>query len=49
MHSVGFEPTSVATVELESTALDRSATNAFKINLFLYKLINGFQIHREIY
>lgn len=49
MHSVGFEPTSVATVELESTALDRSATNASKINYFLYKLINGFQIHREIY
>ena len=29
MHSVGFEPTSVATIELESIALDRSATNAY--------------------
>ena len=28
MHAVGFEPTRVATIELESTALDRSATHA---------------------
>lgn len=31
MQSVGFEPTSVATIDLESTALDRSATIAIKI------------------
>lgn len=28
MQPVGFEPTSVATIDLESTALDRSATTA---------------------
>ena len=31
MQSVGFEPTRVATIELESIALDRSATIALKI------------------
>ena len=48
MHLVGFEPTSVATVELESTALDRSATNAIEIFKLIY-FINGFQIYRKIY
>ena len=28
MHGVGFEPTRVATIELESTALDHSAIHA---------------------
>ena len=28
MHSVGFEPTSANTLELESSSLDRSDTNA---------------------
>ena len=29
MHSVGFEPTSANTLELESSSLDRSDTNAW--------------------
>lgn len=32
MQSVGFEPTSVATIDLESTALDRSATIADELS-----------------
>jgi hypothetical protein len=28
VHSVGFEPTSISTVDLESTPLDRSGMNA---------------------
>lgn len=43
MQSVGFEPTSVATIDLESTALDRSATIADVITLtqtkYLYFII----------
>ena len=30
LHSVGFEPTSTNTFELESNPLDRSGTNAMK-------------------
>jgi hypothetical protein len=33
MHSVGFEPTSANTVQLECTPLDRSGTNANSICL----------------
>ena len=31
MHSVGFEPTSANTLELESSSLDRSDTNAMEM------------------
>ena len=33
MHSVGFEPTSANTLELESSSLDRSDTNAKELEL----------------
>jgi hypothetical protein len=33
MHSVGLEPTSTNTLELESSPLDRSGTNAMSPNL----------------
>lgn len=42
MHSVGFEPTSTNTLELESSPLDRSGKNAYlyhQISTIQYKLI----------
>ncbi len=34
MHPVGFEPTPPKRIELESTALDHSATNAQLLSLY---------------
>lgn len=46
MQSVGFEPTSVATIDLESTALDRSATIA--IIMLLKNHSNEIRITYEL-
>lgn len=46
MQPVGFEPTSVATIDLESTALDRSATTA--INIVLRIHLNEARITLEL-
>ncbi len=37
MHLIGFEPTPPKRIELESIALDHSATNAINNNIFIYK------------
>ncbi len=46
MHWVGFEPTRMTTVVLETTPLDRSGTNAFLLDciVFLYDLILFIQL-----
>ena len=36
IHPVGFEPTPPKRIELESIALDRSATNAYDMNIQKY-------------
>jgi hypothetical protein len=48
MHSMGFEPTSTNTVELESTALDRSATNASHASLQNKQFTNSLVLNKQV-
>ena len=48
MHSVGFEPTSANTLELESSSLDRSDTNACESGTHLYKYKESIMLKTNI-
>jgi len=42
MYGVGFEPTSLSTVELESTPLNRSGIHTIYIYIYIYSLFKLF-------
>ena len=48
MHPMGFEPTPPKRIELESTALDRSATNAYiYIKIYVLDYIGMLEVGFE--